>query len=362
MSNGSSKQKLSYAAAGVDIEAGDSAVEKIKKLAKSTFTDDVLSEIGSFGGFFRPDLTGMTEPVLISSADGVGTKLKLAFMTGKHDTVGQDLVNHCINDILVHGARALFFLDYIATGKLNPDVVAELVSGLSLACRNAGVALLGGETAEMPDFYQPGEYDLAGFIVGLVDKNKVINGTTIEAGDICLGLASDGLHTNGYTLARKVAFEVAGLKPGDRVESLGMTVDEALMRVHRCYANPIHAVLPTFDIHGMAHITGGGIPGNLRRIIPDGLSAVIDKSSWPTPAVFEFLQAEGNIDESEMFHAFNQGIGFIVVAKPQDADSLTKELTDQGEQVSRIGEINKGTLGYNSYDGTALHHGRLRFA
>lgn len=342
MSNGKSKQKLSYADAGVDIAAGDSAVEKIKKLAASTFNDCVLSEIGSFGGFFRPDLSGITDPVLISSADGVGTKLKLAFMTNKHDTVGQDLVNHCINDILVHGAKALFFLDYIATGKLNPGIIAEMVSGLSGACRDAGVALLGGETAEMPDFYQPGEYDLAGFIVGLVDKLRVINGSTIKAGDVCIGLGSDGLHTNGYTLARKVAFEVAGLKPGDRVAVLGETIDGALMRVHRCYANPIHALLAEVPVNGMAHITGGGIPGNLRRIIPDGLSAHIHVDRWEVPPVFRFLQGAGNIDESEMFNAFNMGIGYILVVDPSVADKTMHHLTESGEVVYRLGEITTG--------------------
>ncbi|MBD3257992.1 phosphoribosylformylglycinamidine cyclo-ligase [candidate division GN15 bacterium] len=323
----------------MDTAAGDSAVEKIKKLAKATFTDGVLSEIGSFGGFFEPKLTGMTEPVLISSADGVGTKLKLAFMTGRHVTVGQDLVNHCINDILVHGARAIFFLDYIATGKLSPDIIAEVVKGLSVACQDAGVALLGGETAEMPDFYQAGEYDLAGFIVGLVDKGKVINGSSIEEGDVCIGLRSDGLHTNGYTLARKVAFDIAGLKPGDKVEGLDGTIDEVLMQVHRCYANPIHSLLAEHPVRGMAHITGGGLQGNLNRIIPDGLAARIRLDSWSRPAVFEFLQREGNIDEAEMFHAFNMGIGYVLVVEPDLADAVAGELTSLGETAYRIGEI-----------------------
>lgn len=336
------KNHLSYASAGVDIEAGDEAVRRIKSLARKTFNESVLSEIGSFGGFFKPDLSTFRSPVLISSADGVGTKLKLAFMTGRHNTVGEDLVNHCIDDILVHGARALFFLDYIATGHLNPEIVAEIVEGLSRGCQNAGVALLGGETAEMPDFYQPGEYDLAGFIVGLVDENRVINGTTIVEGDVCLGLPSSGLHTNGYTLARKVAFEVAGLKPGQEVAELGTTIDAALMAVHRCYAGIVHPLLERFDVHGMAHITGGGLPGNLSRIIPDSLSAVVDCNTWKVPPVFEFLQSAGDIETGEMYRAFNMGIGFVMVVPAAQADKVLEALKTSGEPAVRIGRIEKG--------------------
>jgi phosphoribosylformylglycinamidine cyclo-ligase len=336
------KQRLSYADAGVDIEAGDAAVERIKVLARSTFTDSVLSEIGSFGGFFKPKLTGLTNPVLVSSVDGVGTKLKLAFMTGVHNTVGEDLANHCVNDILVHGARALFFMDYIATGKLDPDVVARIVEGFSRGCRNAGMALIGGETAEMPGFYQDGEYDLAGFIVGIVDEGKIINGSTIEAGDVCIGLASNGLHTNGYTLARKVAFEVAGLKPGDLVPGLQVTIDAALMQVHRCYASVIHELIEDVEIHGMAHITGGGIPGNLRRIIPDGLSAVVHKANWPVPPLFRFLQSAGNVAEDEMYRAFNMGVGYVLVAPAKNADAVMAHLRDRNETAWRIGEVSRG--------------------
>jgi phosphoribosylformylglycinamidine cyclo-ligase len=336
------KQRLSYADAGVDIEAGDAAVERIKVLARSTFTDSVLSEIGSFGGFFKPKLTGLTNPVLVSSVDGVGTKLKLAFMTGVHNTVGEDLANHCVNDILVHGARALFFMDYIATGKLDPDVVARIVEGFSRGCRNAGMALIGGETAEMPGFYRDGEYDLAGFIVGIVDEGKIINGSTIEAGDVCIGLASNGLHTNGYTLARKVAFEVAGLKPGDLVPGLQVTIDAALMQVHRCYASVIHELIEDVEIHGMAHITGGGIPGNLRRIIPDGLSAVVHKANWPVPPLFRFLQSAGNVAEDEMYRAFNMGVGYVLVAPAKNADAVMAHLRDRNETAWRIGEVVRG--------------------
>lgn len=336
------KKGLSYAEAGVDIEAGDDAVRRIKALAKETFNASVLSEIGSFGGFFKPEIGGLKSPVFIASADGVGTKLKIAFMTGKHDTVGEDLANHCVDDILVHGARPLFFLDYIATGKLKPDVIAEIVSGFGRGCKNAGMALLGGETAEMTDFYAPGEYDLAGFIVGMVDQEKIINGQTIEEGDICLGLVSNGLHTNGYTLARKVAFEIAEAKPETPLPNSDMTIGAALMQVHRCYAPLIHPLLERFDIHGMAHITGGGIEGNLRRIIPDGLSAEIKKGSWPGLPVFEFLQAAGGIEEAEMYRAFNMGIGYIMVVREKEVAAIKAALKEQNESVYRIGRITKG--------------------
>ena len=345
MKKNAPKKKLNYAEAGVDIAAGDDAVNRIKLLARKTFNENVLSEIGSFGGFFKPSLDGFAKPVLISSADGVGTKLKLAFMTGKHDTVGEDLVNHCINDILVHGAQPLFFLDYIATGKLHPEIIAEVVTGLSRGCVNAGVALLGGETAEMPDFYQAGEYDLAGFIVGLVDQDKTINGSTIVKGDVCIGLASDGLHTNGYTLARKIAFELADLQPGETPSGLNMTIDEALMQVHRCYVRPIHSLLKDHEVHGMAHITGGGIRGNLRRIMPEGLCAEIERGTWPTQPVFEFLQKTGDIDDADMYDAFNMGIGYILVVPPAEADSIIDQLTDEGEAAYRIGIVTKGSAG-----------------
>ncbi len=342
MKDPNSKKNLSYASAGVNIEAGDEAVRRIKSLARKTFNESVLSEIGSFGGFFKPNLSSFDNPVLISSADGVGTKLKLAFMTGRHDTVGEDLVNHCIDDILVHGAQPLFFLDYIATGHLKPDVVADIVEGLSRGCKNAGVALLGGETAEMPNFYQAGEYDLAGFIVGLVDQDRVINGSTIVEGDVCIGLPSNGLHTNGYTLARKVAFDLAGLEPGQEVPEIGCTIDAALMAVHRCYAGIVHPILERFDVHGMAHITGGGISGNLSRIIPDSLTAEIDRATWTVPPVFDFLQETGGIETDEMFKAFNMGVGFVIVVSASEADGLLEDLKSSGEPAVRIGRIKKG--------------------
>jgi phosphoribosylformylglycinamidine cyclo-ligase len=336
------KKKLSYAEAGVDIKAGEDAVGRIKKLARETFTDGVLSQIGSFGGFFKPDMSGLKAPVFISSADGVGTKLKLAFMTDRHTTVGEDLVNHCVNDILVHGAKGLFFLDYIATGKLKPEIIADIVEGLARGCKNAGMALLGGETAEMPDFYQAGEYDLAGFIIGMVDEKRIINGSAIKNGDICIGLPSNGLHTNGYTLARKVAFDIAGLKPGEKVTELDTTIDDALMKVHRCYAPIIHPLLEKYEIHGMAHITGGGLPGNLNRVLPDGMNAELSKGSWSVPPIFPWLQEAGDLDPEDMYSAFNMGIGYVLVCSRADAENILSDLSEQGEEASQIGSIAPG--------------------
>jgi len=336
------KNTITYAGSGVDIKAGDKAVERIKKLARETFNSQVLTEIGSFGGFFKPDLVGIKNPVFISSTDSVGTKLKLAFMTNKHDTVGEDLVNHCVNDILVHGAKPLFFLDYIAVGKLKPEVVAEVVFGISRACKATGTALIGGETAELPGFYHPGEYDLVGFVVGMVDQSKIIDGSAIQSGDVCLGLPSNGLHTNGYTLARKVAFEIAGLKPSDMIEELGTTIDKALMEIHRCYAPVVRPLLEKYNIHGMAHITGGGIPGNLKRVLPSSLEAVITKGSWPVLPIFDYLKKVGNIDPGDTYSTFNMGIGFILVVAEQDADEIIKDLKEAGETAYHIGEIKRG--------------------
>ena len=336
------KEKLNYAASGVDIAAADKAKEKIKTLAKATFNESVLSEIGAFGGFFRPELTGMKSPVLISSADGVGTKLKLAFMSRRHNTVGEDLVNHCVNDILVHGARPLFFLDYIATGKLDPETVAEIVEGLARGCRNNGMALLGGETAEMPDFYSPGEYDLAGFIVGLADKEKIINGANIAEGDVIIGLASNGLHTNGYSLARKVIFDVGGMKYNDNVESMGMTIGDALLMTHKSYLKSISPLINDFEIKGMAHITGGGISGNFVRILPDNVKAVIRKGTWNVKPIFDFIQKTGSIADEDMFEAFNMGIGYIVVISENNVDNVVESLKASGELPYIIGKIEKG--------------------
>lgn len=333
---------MTYADAGVDIKAGDRAVARIKELAASTFTPQVLRGIGAFGGFYKPDFGGIKSPVLVSSADGVGTKLKLAFMTGIHHTVGEDLVNHCVNDILVHGAKPLFFLDYIATGKLTPSVIADIIAGMSRGCRNAGMALIGGETAEMPDFYKAGEYDLAGMILGVVDERKIIDGADIKAGDVLIGLPANGLHTNGYSLARMAVFARGALRYDYYDSELGETVAEALMKVHRCYGPFVRPLLDTYAIHGMAHITGGGIPGNLSRILPEGCRAVVHKSTWPTPKVFSFLSRIGSLDPDDMYSAFNMGIGYILAVAEPDADSVIADLQKAGESAYKIGQIETG--------------------
>lgn len=336
------EKKLDYAAAGVDISAADRAKEKIKTLAKGTFDDSVLSEIGAFGGFFRPDLRGLKNPVLISSADGVGTKLKLAVMTGIHNTVGEDLVNHCVNDILVHGAKPLFFLDYIGIGRLRPEIVAEIVKGLSVGCKNAGMALIGGETAELPDMYAPEEYDLAGFIVGIVDQSRIINGAKISEGDVIIGLGSDGLHTNGYSLARKAIFEIGGFKHDSYIETLNGKIADTLLSVHRSYLRPIMTLLEKFEVKGMAHITGGGIAGNLIRVLPDNIGAVIQKRKWPVLPIFEFIRQTGHIADDDMYPAFNMGIGYIVIISKDIASESVRVLEGMGERAYIIGEMVKG--------------------
>ncbi|MBU8932941.1 MAG: phosphoribosylformylglycinamidine cyclo-ligase [candidate division Zixibacteria bacterium] len=342
MNKSENKQGLTYAESGVNIAAGDEAVERIKTLARATFNPQVLSDIGAFGGLFKPDISGLKKPVLVASTDSVGTKLKLAFMTSIHNTVGEDLVNHCVNDILVQGARPLFFLDYIGVGHLEPEAMAELVSGVSRGCVSTGTALLGGETAELPGLYKHGEYDLVGFIVGMVDERKIIDGKSITPGDVCLGLPSNGLHTNGYTMARKVAFEIAGLKPDDHVEELGTTIADALMKVHICYASVIHKLMDKHPIKGLAHITGGGIAGNLNRVLPDNCDAEINKQSWPVPPIFDFLKERGNIDPDDIYSAFNMGIGFVLVVEESKADAIAADLTGMGETVYRIGRIVNG--------------------
>src|SRR2546428_6670734 len=304
---------ITYTDAGVDIDAATRATDKIKELARQTFNQRTLSEIGSFGGMFDGAFPNLQHPVLVASADGVGTKLKIAFLTGVHNTIGRDLVNHCVNDILVQGARPLFFLDYIATGKLLPEVVAGIVEGIANGCRENGCVLLGGETAEMPDFYSAGEYDVAGFIVGVADREKIIDGKQIMPGDVLLGLPSVGLHTNGYSLARKLFFEVAGYTVETYVDELGMTVSEALLRPHVSYLKPLEGLLNSGMIKGLAHITGGGLMDNIPRILSDGTAVVIDKCSWPVLPVFSLMQRIGNVSESEMYRTFNMGIGMVVV-------------------------------------------------
>ena len=313
---------MDYKASGVDIDAGNETDRRIRSLARSTFTPAVLSEIGSFGGLFRLDRDRYREPVLVSSADGVGTKLKVAFMTGRHDTVGADLVNHCVNDILVQGAEPLFFLDYLATGRLAPAVAEQVISGVARACRENGCALIGGETAEMPGFYADGEYDIAGFIVGVVEKANVIDGRAIAPGDVLIGLASAGLHTNGYSLARRVFFDVAGWQPETFVDELGTTIGDALLAPHISYLAVVRPLIEHGLVKGLAHITGGGITENLPRTLPDGCAAEIDVRSWRVPPIFRLLEERGTIARDEMFRAFNMGVGLVIVCDGADAEHV----------------------------------------
>ena len=334
---------MDYKTSGVDIDAGNETVRRIKQLAKSTFTPGVLSEIGSFGGLFKLDTSAWTEPVLVSSADGVGTKLKVAFMANQHNTIGVDLVNHCVNDILVQGAVPLFFLDYLATGKLLPDVAEQIVHGLARACQDNGCALLGGETAEMPGFYHDGEYDVAGFIVGAVDRARLIDGKSITAGDVLIGLPSNGLHTNGYSLARKIVFEELKLKVDTHVPDLGETVGQALLRPHRSYLPVIKPLLSKGQIKGMAHITGGGITDNLPRVLPPGTAARVNRTSWRVPAIFRWLGESGRVPEYDLRRALNMGIGIVLVVGKNDVDAVHQDLLNAGEANSLvIGEIIAG--------------------
>ena len=329
---------LSYRAAGVDLDAAERAKDALKELVSRTRDANTLSEMGLFGGLYAvPE--GVEQPVLVSSADGVGTKLKLAFLTGRHDTVGQCLVNHCVNDILVQGARPLFFLDYLATGKMEQGVVTEVVKGVAQACLENSCALLGGETAEMPDFYTAGEYDLAGFITGVVARGRVLDGTMVQKGDILIGLGSTGLHTNGYSLARKIVFEEMGLGVNDVIPGLEKTVGDALLAIHRSYAPSLFPLLEEEKIHALAHITGGGLPGNLPRVLPAGLGARIDTRSWEVPAVFQVLQEAGRVATDEMFRVFNMGVGMVVITGAERADEVANDLAAAGERSWILGEI-----------------------
>jgi phosphoribosylformylglycinamidine cyclo-ligase len=332
-----------YKSSGVDIDAGNETVRRIRSLAQSTFTPGVLSDIGSFGGLFRLDTSAWQEPVLVSSADGVGTKLKVAFLANQHRTIGVDLVNHCVNDILVQGAVPLFFLDYLATGRLSPDVAEQIVDGLARACRENGCALLGGETAEMPGFYADGEYDVAGFIVGAVDRARIVDGRSIVPGDVLIGLPSSGLHTNGYSLARKVAFDVLKLKVDSHVPDLGETVGEALLRVHRSYLPVIKPLLGGGLVKGMAHITGGGITDNLPRVLPPGTAARVNRTSWRVPAIFRWIGESGRVPEYDLRRALNMGIGMVLVVAAPDVDAVRRDLLNAGEANSVvIGDIIEG--------------------
>jgi phosphoribosylformylglycinamidine cyclo-ligase len=331
---------ITYSHAGVSIDEADKAVARIRRMARRTFTPAVLTDIGSFGGGYL--LKGYDEPVLVSSADGVGTKLKLAFLTGRHSTIGEDLVNHCVNDIAVQGAVPLFFLDYFAVGQLDALVAADVVSGIARACRSNGCALIGGETAEMPGLYHQGEYDLAGFIVGAVERKRMITGEAIRPGDLLLGLPSTGLHTNGYSLARKLLFEIAGHTADSQVKELGGSVAEELLKIHRSYLRPLRALHDAGLLKGAAHITGGGITENVPRILPAGVGARVDRGSWPVLPVFELLRDIGRIPEHDWRRTFNLGIGMVLVVSAERQRQATKILTAMGEHWHTIGEAVRG--------------------
>lgn len=329
-----------YAAAGVDIDAKAFALRKAKSAIRSTFTPGVLGDVGGFGGLFRPDFSEYREPVLVASTDGVGTKLKVAVAAGRHGTCGADLVNHCVNDILVQGARPLFFLDYIATGKIEPEVLQAVIEGIARGCRESGTALLGGETAEMPGFYAPGDYDLAGTIVGVVEREKVLDGSRVRAGDVVLGLPSAGLHTNGYTLARRVFFEQLGKRPQDRMPELGSkTVADALLAPHLSYLRALEPLLAEKLVHAMAHVTGGGFYDNIPRVLPEGVDVVIRSGSWPVPPVFQVIEREGEISFEEMHRVFNMGIGMVLFVAPAELPRVEKIWTDAGQRWYAIGNV-----------------------
>ncbi len=331
--------KITYKDAGVDIEEGYRAVEKMKQHVKSTFNANVLTDIGSFGGLFQLPMNGLEEPVLVSGTDGVGTKLKIAFMSDVHDTVGQDLVAMCVNDVLCQGATPLFFLDYLATGRLDANKAGDLVKGIADGCRLAGVALIGGETAEMPGFYADGEYDMAGFTVGVVDKKRIIDGSKIVPGDVLIGLPSSGVHSNGYSLVRKLVFDVAGLSMADTLGETGKTVQEVLLTPTAIYVKPVLKAIATGAIKGAAHITGGGFIENIPRTLPKGLAAQIDRSSWEIPELFKFLQKTGNLEDEDMFNTFNMGIGFVMVVDPSQVETVLEALAAEQLKGVRLGEI-----------------------
>jgi len=332
---------ITYRDAGVDRDTARRAKDRILELLESTRTADVVPNPGGFGGLLRVPLD-VERPLLVSSADGVGTKLKVAMLAGRHDTVGHDLVNHCVNDILVEGARPLMFLDYVGMGKLEAGVVEQLVAGVAAGCRENGCALVGGETAEMPDFYAPGEYDLAGFIVGVVSETARPGAHNVREGDVLLGLASNGFHTNGYTLVRRIVFDRLGLSPESEFPGTGRTVADELLRVHRSYLKPVHPLIVDGSIHALAHITGGGIPENLDRVIPDGLQARVEKAAWtPGPEFLAMKEASG-ADDDELYRTFNMGVGLVLVVAADNADAVVRRLEQSGEVVHPIGQIVRG--------------------
>ncbi len=332
-----------YAEAGVDIDAKAAALARAKAAIRSTFTPDVLGDIGGFGGLFRPDFSAYREPVLVASTDGVGTKLKVAIEMGRHDACGADLVNHCVNDILVQGARPLFFLDYIATGRVEAGVIEGVIQGIARACRENRTALIGGETAEMPGFYASGEYDVAGTIVGAVDRARILDGSRIAAGDVAVGLASVGLQTNGYTLARKVFFETMGLTSRDRLKELGgRTIGDVLLDPHLSYLGALEPLLQAELVHGMAHLTGGGFYDNIPRVLPEGLDVVVKAGAWPVPPVFEVIEREGRVSFEEMHRVFNMGIGMVLFVAAEDLARVGRTLKDVSQRWYAIGNVKGG--------------------
>ena len=333
---------MRYADAGVDIARADRAKQRIRHLAGRTFTPGVLNDIGAFGALFQLDRKRWKDPVLVASADGVGTKLKIAFAMNVHSTVGVDIVNHCVNDILTQGAEPLFFLDYLALGKLEPSIVEQIIEGMAGACKHAGCALIGGETAEMPDFYPPGEYDLAGFILGAVERSGILNGSAVRAGDVLLALPSSGLHTNGYSLARKLVFEIAGLKYDTYVAELQNKVGAELLRPHRSYLPALREILRRGWVSALAHITGGGITGNLPRVLPKNVQARVELGSWPVLPVFKWLAHLGEIDQAEMLRTFNLGVGMIAVVPPKNLRVVEAYLKRRREKFFAIGRIEPG--------------------
>ena len=335
-------ERMTYRDAGVDIDAGNESVSLIKDAVRATYRSEVMGDLGGFGGLFALNTKDYKEPVLVSGTDGVGTKLRLAFLLNKHDTIGQDAVAMCVNDILVQGAEPLFFLDYLAVGKLEPMQVAEVVTGVARACKESGCALIGGETAEMAGFYPIGEYDIAGFSVGVAERSKLITPARVNAGDVLLGLPSSGVHSNGYSLVRKIVFERKGFKGDEYIEELGQTIGEELLTPTRLYPRICLPLIREFDIHGMVHITGGGFYENIPRALPDHMGAEVNGAAWTIPPVFRLLQEWGNVDWTEMYRTFNMGIGMVLIVSSDEADRITAQLNAQNETVYHIGHVTEG--------------------
>jgi phosphoribosylformylglycinamidine cyclo-ligase len=338
-------EEFTYKKAGVDIEKGDELVKKISPLARATFSKNVLQDIGSFGSLVKIDTTKYREPVLVSGTDGVGTKLKIAFMANRHDTVGIDLVAMCVNDILTSGADPLFFLDYFATGKLENSVAEAVIRGIADGCKQANCSLVGGETAEMPDFYDEGEYDMAGFAVGVVDRTEIIDGKGVADGDAIIGMSSSGVHSNGYSLVRKVLFDIGGYRVDQHIDELGRTLGDELLEPTKIYVKGVRAARARVKIKAMSHITGGGIPGNVMRTVPAGFSAVIDERTWETPAVFDLIKRLGNVPEEDMKSTFNMGIGYAVIVSAADSADCIEIIKEAGYNAYAVGEIKKGGEG-----------------